>query len=42
VEYGAIQWDRAMWLRGVVSMKEMNSTVTEFISIFMVDDSVLV
>jgi hypothetical protein len=40
VDYGAVQYDRAVWLRGMVSPKEMSPAVTEFISAFMVDDSV--
>jgi hypothetical protein len=40
MDYTAIQWDTAMWLRGTVSLEEMSPTVTEFISVFMVDDSV--
>jgi hypothetical protein len=39
VGYGAVQWNRAMSLRGIVWLKEMNLTVTEFVSILMVNDS---
>jgi hypothetical protein len=36
--FGAIQWFRAVCLRAMISLKEMNPTVSEFVSIFTVDD----
>jgi hypothetical protein len=36
MDCGAIQCDMAIWLRGMVSLKEMSPAVTEFISWLMI------